>query len=233
MDNLETELQRGELSDANRMWLAQCGLTPGQQYDEETGLYYNRHRYYDPLQGRYITQDPIGLRGGLNFYIYAHLNSVSNIDPLGLDPFFSGMNMDGVKQRASLGMHLVENGYSPTQIENIMNPKSESLFSPFETASDFYQNYTDMREANTIGVDKYFHCKANCEATRRGSVASWIACKISNVREIVDQRIKGDLRSASVDDQKANHHGRNQANSSGSCAQVCAVSRPNGLDSKY
>ncbi|EHV86522.1 rhsC in rhs element domain protein, partial [Escherichia coli DEC7D] len=26
---------------------------PGQQYDEESGLYYNRHRYYDPLQGRY------------------------------------------------------------------------------------------------------------------------------------------------------------------------------------
>ncbi|WP_305852757.1 RHS repeat-associated core domain-containing protein, partial [Citrobacter sp. MGH 55] len=28
--------------------------------DKETGLYYNRHRYYDPAQGRYITQDPIG-----------------------------------------------------------------------------------------------------------------------------------------------------------------------------
>ncbi|EIC1354854.1 hypothetical protein K9601_005353, partial [Escherichia coli] len=35
-------------------------------YDEESGLYYNRNRYYDPLQGRYITQDPIGLRGEWN-----------------------------------------------------------------------------------------------------------------------------------------------------------------------
>ncbi|MBJ3456916.1 hypothetical protein JGC22_24745, partial [Salmonella enterica subsp. enterica serovar Agona] len=34
------------------------------QYDEESGLYYNRHRYYNPGQGRYITQDPIGLMGG-------------------------------------------------------------------------------------------------------------------------------------------------------------------------
>ncbi|MEW9703126.1 RHS repeat-associated core domain-containing protein [Escherichia coli] len=33
-------------------------------------MYYNRHRYYDPLQGRYITQDPIGLKGGWNFYQY-------------------------------------------------------------------------------------------------------------------------------------------------------------------
>jgi RHS repeat-associated protein len=43
--------------------LAQLIRLPGQQFDEETGLYYNRHRYYDPKQGRYITQDPIGLRG--------------------------------------------------------------------------------------------------------------------------------------------------------------------------
>jgi RHS repeat-associated protein len=33
---------------------------PGQQYDEETGLYYNRHKYYNPKQGRYITQDLLG-----------------------------------------------------------------------------------------------------------------------------------------------------------------------------
>ncbi|MBW9498988.1 DUF4329 domain-containing protein [Escherichia coli] len=58
-------------------------LKPGQQYDEESGLYYNRHRYYDPLQGRYITQDPIGLKGGWNLYGY-QLNPISDIDPLGL-----------------------------------------------------------------------------------------------------------------------------------------------------
>jgi RHS repeat-associated protein len=56
---------------------------PGQQYDKETGLYYNRHRYCDPQQGRYITQDPIGLRGGWNMYSYP-LDPVSNIDPRGL-----------------------------------------------------------------------------------------------------------------------------------------------------
>ncbi|ASG52832.1 MAG TPA: RHS repeat protein [Salmonella bongori] len=149
VDSLEAELQRGELSEASRAWLAQCGLTPeqiqnqmepeyipqrkihlyhcdhrglplalvshegkvewsaeydawgnvlrennphnmkqlirlpGQQYDEETGLYYNRHRYYDPSQGRYITQDPIGLEGGWNPYSYS-LNPVTGMDPLGL-----------------------------------------------------------------------------------------------------------------------------------------------------
>ena len=149
VDTLEAELQRGELSEANRAWLAQSRLTPeqiksqiepeylpqrkihlyhcdhrglplalvsqdgktdwsadydawgnvlrednphnlqqlirlpGQQWDEETGLYYNRHRYYDPLLGRYITQDPIGLRGGWNLYTYP-VDPVRLADPLGL-----------------------------------------------------------------------------------------------------------------------------------------------------
>jgi RHS repeat-associated protein len=38
---------------------------PGQYEDREIGLYYNRFRYYDPTLGQYISQDPIGLSGGL------------------------------------------------------------------------------------------------------------------------------------------------------------------------
>jgi len=63
--------------------LQQLIRLPGQQWDKETGLYYNRHRYLDPLQGRYITQDPIGLKGGLNPYTYP-LNPTTDADPLGL-----------------------------------------------------------------------------------------------------------------------------------------------------
>ncbi len=55
----------------------------GQYYDEETGLHYNRHRYYNPNTGQFITQDPIGLLGGLNHYQYAD-NPTGWIDPLGL-----------------------------------------------------------------------------------------------------------------------------------------------------
>jgi len=55
----------------------------GQYLDEDTGLHYNRHRYYDPDVARYLTQDPIGLNGGENLYSYAH-NPTGWMDPLGL-----------------------------------------------------------------------------------------------------------------------------------------------------
>ena len=55
----------------------------GQYYDEESGLHYNRFRYYDPEIGRFISQDPIGFAGSDNFYEYA-LDPNMWIDPLGL-----------------------------------------------------------------------------------------------------------------------------------------------------
>lgn len=55
----------------------------GQYADDETGLYYNRFRYYDPEVGRYVGQDPIGLNGGLNAYAYTN-DPLRESDPLGL-----------------------------------------------------------------------------------------------------------------------------------------------------
>ena len=55
----------------------------GQYFDVETGLHYNRYRYYDPQVGRFIGKDPIGFAGGLNVYKYAP-NPVGWVDPFGL-----------------------------------------------------------------------------------------------------------------------------------------------------
>jgi RHS repeat-associated protein len=57
---------------------------PGQYYDAESGLHYNWHRYYDPGTGRYMTADLIGLRGGINLYLYSMNNPLVLFDQMGL-----------------------------------------------------------------------------------------------------------------------------------------------------
>jgi RHS repeat-associated protein len=56
----------------------------GQYEDRETGWHYNWHRFYDPETGRYLTPDPIGLRGGDNAFGYAAGDPFGAVDPDGL-----------------------------------------------------------------------------------------------------------------------------------------------------
>lgn len=56
----------------------------GQYQDDETGLFYNRHRFYDGESGIFLSQDPVALAGGMNFYGYVHGNPVNFTDSIGL-----------------------------------------------------------------------------------------------------------------------------------------------------
>jgi RHS repeat-associated protein len=53
--------------------------------NDGTGLYYNRARFYNPSLQRFISEDPLGLSAGPNFYAYAGNNPITRIDPFGLD----------------------------------------------------------------------------------------------------------------------------------------------------
>ena len=64
--------------------LLDCNLRFQNQWeDQETGLCYNLHRYYDPESGQYLSQDPIRLAGGLRTHGYVH-DPMAWVDPLGL-----------------------------------------------------------------------------------------------------------------------------------------------------
>ena len=81
----------------------------------------------------------------------------------------------------------------------------------------FISNYKNMKDANTIGADKYFHAKANYEAAQQGIAGSTVAKIISDLRELTDSyrniHEKGYTpefsKQDSEEDQNANIEGRN------------------------
>ena len=58
----------------------------GREFDPETGAYYYRNRYYDRNVGRFFGEDPVGFRGGINFYAYVANSPTGRLDPYGLAP---------------------------------------------------------------------------------------------------------------------------------------------------
>jgi RHS repeat-associated protein len=186
---------------------------PGQYYDTETGLHYNYFRYYNPQTGRYITPDPIGLEGGINLFAYVRGNPLRWIDRKGLvDPTGIGFS-DSFMDEVPPGLVEYWSGFG-------------------EGLSDFWTNYQNMKNANTIGADKYFHCMANCEAVRRGEGGSDVAKLLSEGRELFDEYIKRDLRWACNQDRAANKQGQ-RGDPTKPCKDVCKSLRPRGLPSKY
>lgn len=91
-------------------------------------------------------------------------------------------------------------------------------------ARDMWRAYSDMREANTIGADKYFHARGNYEAAQRGTGGRHAAELISNAREWV-QGGSGRGAADTAADQEANRWGRNGGDPN--------RYRPNGLDERY
>ena len=106
----------------------------GQYFDGETGLHYNRFRYYDPVVGRFVHQDPIGLAGGSNFYIFA-VNPQIWADILGLTAAKLGRNL------RNSGRPL-QPGQTPHHIVQENCKKNRHV-----------QNSRDILGRNNIGID--------------------------------------------------------------------------------
>jgi RHS repeat-associated protein len=84
---------------------------PGQYFDTETGLHYNWHRYYEPWTGRYLSSDPIGLRGGGALFVYTGSRPLRLKDENGLEPDVPYPSMD----EAACGLACDAGRYPPTK----------------------------------------------------------------------------------------------------------------------
>ena len=93
---------------------------PGQYHDPETGLHYNHNRYYDPVTGRYLTPDPLGLAPAPNPHAYVP-NPTTHIDPLGLmvdDNCPGGQGMIGAGGTQVTSKTLMQNDSFHIDVEN-------------------------------------------------------------------------------------------------------------------
>lgn len=195
----------------------------GHELDWETDLVYAGARYYDPELGRWLSVDPLADEyPSWSPYNYVMNNPVRLVDPDGAAPSdcpSCGVRIDNrVKQYLS----------GEVTRQQYISETTLGLNQAAGAVGDFVRNYKDMREANTIGADKYYHCKANCEASQRGEVGKGTATLISNLREFLDRLVKGDPAEASEADQEANRHGRENADT-GECTEACESFRPDAL----
>ncbi|MBT2786314.1 RHS repeat-associated core domain-containing protein [Halomonas sp. ISL-106] len=142
----------------------------GQWHDEESGLYYNRHRYYDPQQGRYISQDPIGLRGGTNLYGYV-TNPISMVDQLGLSGF--GFNsIDAAYGHAAREAH-----------GRLMYPQSQQTG---YAIGILMRTEADMKREDLIDADDFFHCVAFCRVAKSDAPDKNSALSYGYLKEVAD-----------------------------------------------
>jgi RHS repeat-associated protein len=104
----------------------------GQWCDSESGLRYNRYRYYIPDQGRYISHDPIGLAGGFNTYNYC-LNPIEWFDPYGLIIVYRNLRPN---ESSANGLEAKRPGRGMTPSGHIMNGSRHSGSQYISTTSD-------------------------------------------------------------------------------------------------
>ena len=154
----------------------------GQWHDQETGLHYNRFRYYDPEVGRFLHQDPIGLDGGFNLYMYAHSPS-NGVDPFGLCSTKLNGGLAGVPYDGKQAHHIIPEKiwkrnsgfFDKIGMGNMMDHRSNGVLMPSSA-----KKAKEMRR-------RYYHC---------GSHGNYSGQTEYGVQDIKDRFKKGQISAA-------------------------------------
>ncbi|WP_415897774.1 RHS repeat-associated core domain-containing protein [Neptuniibacter sp. QD57_21] len=135
----------------------------GQYHDLETGLYYNRHRYYDPYAARFTTIDPIGLAGGLNNYQYVP-NPTGWVDPLGLASC-KGNCPD--RNNSPINYNTIDNG---TVDEILSIPKGDRPAPSTYLTEDYMQAHEKMFQNGVARIQP----EAPTAGSKIGRTETWV-----------------------------------------------------------
>ncbi|MBC3778079.1 RNase A-like domain-containing protein, partial [Pseudomonas sp. SWRI99] len=154
----------------------------GQYFDAESGLHYNRHRYYDPRLGRYLTPDPVKLAGGVNQYQYVP-NPTGWVDPLGLscNPCPGEIRADGPYSEIVPGGGLAANDSRGGHVIKKHVERTEA------------QLRTRLEEEPNIPIASTFQSRAEAEAA--------LSKVIRNNQNKIDTFIKGQAKKAVINEQ--------------------------------
>jgi hypothetical protein len=117
-------------------------------------------------------------------------------------------NIQGIISLFEKEDYLQGGGGNPSMLREVWDYTFRAPIDFIGAVYDFAKNYHDMRKLNLKNSDKYFHSKANFQATKRGPGGAFFAIHFSNLREMWDQKIKGDTWFDSMADQEANMYGR-------------------------
>ncbi|EPF2594860.1 TPA: RHS repeat-associated core domain-containing protein [Proteus mirabilis] len=120
----------------------------GQYEDEESGLYYNRFRYYDRETGQYLSPDPIGLLGGLNPYGYVHCPT-GWVDPFGLECCPPTLNRTQALNKAK-DLAGIPRSQQPVRQWTVGNDPKRRGQTNYQYSEDFgsHGRYYEYRDAN-------------------------------------------------------------------------------------
>lgn len=133
-------------------------------YDEGTGLYYFGQRFYSPVQGRWLSRDPLAEMASINLYSYAANNPITRIDPLGTDPDFSGLAPEhrAQAQAAYEAMRAKDAARNDTAVDKV----NRTLGAAFKWVGDLFKKHP---EETKFVVDKVVDTALDAnEYTKKG-----------------------------------------------------------------
>ena len=175
---------------------------PGQYLDSETGLYYNRYRYYDPSNGRFTTPDPSHVSGGLNLYKYPG-SPMTTIDLLGLSPALIALVDNNFLASLSNAVRTGQDswivryaatkkgrlGVSPTAYNEFTNPRGNFGASELKARRDLLARFQ---------IDLHVPCTGTATADYAEALQQYQASGLGLPSQAADARIAAHARASNL-----------------------------------